>query len=212
MSTTFTVYGGMGANYAETTPTDMVVTVLESDVWPVDDASLSGTKDSLLTAALVYDGVHPVVAIGSRVSASGRGLNPVGIVVSVTPGLTLATSQVRVNITHGKIVRNWVANVTTYSGTAPATFITAPYPGQPVYVDDSAALGAGVTLSMSPLNTDGDINPLGGFLWYCQDELPDQVVGGARSAATFDVSLSESLVQQTYCIMLPGGGARNIAA
>jgi len=211
MSATFTTYGGMGDVYSETTPIDMVVTVLENDVWPVDNNSMSGTKDSLLDANSLYDGVHPVVAIGSRVSTSGRGLNPVGLVVSVTPGLTTATSQVRVNITHGKIVRNWVANVLTYTGTTPSTFVTAPFPGQPVYVDDSAALGAGVTLSMSPLNTDGDRNPLGGFLWYCQDELPDSAVGGARSAATFDTSLSNSLVQQEYCVMLPGGGARDIA-
>ena len=83
------------------------------------------------------------------------------------------------------IVRQYVSNILTYSGTVPATFETAPVVGQPVFVDDSQALTAGVTLSMSPLNGHGGLrNPLAGYLWYCQDEMANAEMGGARSAAT----------------------------
>jgi len=180
------------------------VTVHEADVWPVyDNAAI--TKDSLLTAAGAYNGVHPVVAIGGRTAADGRPLNLTGVVMDVTPSSTLAESLVRVNIADGMIVRNWVANVLAYSGTVANTFETAPVVGQPVYVDDSQALGAGVTLSMSPLSGAGLRNPLAGHLFYCQDEYADDMVGGPNTAATFDTALSNSLVQQVYCIILSNG-------
>ena len=191
-----------GPGWQQSSEPSTVVDVHESDVWPVHDNSGSGTKDSLLTAALVYDGVHPVVAIGGRTAADGRPLNVTGIVESVTPGLTLATSHVRVDIADGKIVRNWVANVLTYNAGSAATFEQAPVVGQPVYVDDSDDLGEGVTLSLSPLNDAGVKNPLAGYLWYCQDEMANAAVGGARAAATFDGTLANSLVEQEYCVLL----------
>lgn len=199
-----------GPGWQQSSEPSTVVDVHEADVWPVDDNSGSGTKDSLLTAALVYDGVHPVVAIGGRTAADGRPLNLTGVVESVTPGLTLATSHVRVDIADGKIVRAWVANVLTYAQGAAATFEQAPVLGQPVYVDDSNDLGEGVTLSLSPLN-DADVrNPLAGYLWYCQDEMANAAQGGARTAATFDGTLANSLVEQEYCVLLVNA-ARELA-
>lgn len=173
--------------------------VMEPDCWPVDDNSGSGTKDQLAA------GLHPVVAIGGRTAADGRPLNFTGTVIDYTAGLTTATGLVRVNIADGFIVRNYVANVLTYSGVTPATFEQAPVIGQPVYVDDSAALGEGVTLSMSPLSGAGLRNPQAGVLMYCQDEYANSAVGGPNSAASFDSSLSNSLVQQVYCVMQING-------
>jgi len=177
------------------------VVVHESDVWPVDDNSESGAKDSLLDANSLWNGVHPVVAIGTRTHAR-RPLQRTGVVMFVTPGLTTASSQVVVNCADQMVVRNYVANVTSYSGTVAHTFEQTPYPGEPVFVDDSQALGAGVTLSMSPLNEDGLENPLAGHLHYCENEMRDDMVGGARKAATFDSTLANSLVEQAYCIIL----------
>ena len=117
----------------------------------------------------------------------------------------MISCQVRVNVANGMIVRNWVANVLTYAQSAPSTFEQAPVVGQPVYVDDSASLAAGVTLSMSPLNAAGLRNPVAGHLTYCQNEMADDMVGGARAAHTFDDDLSNSLVQQAYCIILSNG-------
>ena len=195
-----------GTDWQQSSGPHVIRQVLENDVWPVLDNSESGAKDSLLNASGAYDpALHPVVAIGGRTAADGRPLNVTGVVTDVTASSTVAESLVRVNIADGMIVRNYVANVLTYDGTLATTFETAPVPGQPVYVDDSQALAAGVTLSMSPLNEDGLRNPMAGVLFYCQDEYPSDMVGGPNAAATFDSSLSESLVEQTYCIMLLNG-------
>jgi hypothetical protein len=173
-----------------------IVTVHESDCWPVADNSGSGTKDALAA------GLHPVIAIGGRTAADGRPLNVTGVVTSFTAGLTVPLGIVRVNIADGMIVRQYVANVLTYAQGAAATFEQAPVPGQPVYVDDSDDLSEGVTLSMSPLN-DADVrNPLAGYLWYCQDELADAGVGGPNAISTFDGTLANSLVEQEYCVLL----------
>jgi len=191
--------------YEQSSGPIVTLQVHESDVWPVYDNANVTTKDSLLDANGNYNGVHPVIAIGGRTAADGRPLNMTGVILDVTPSSTLAESLVRVNIADGMIVRNWVANVLTYAQSAPSTFETAPVPGQPVYVDDSQSLGTGVTLSMSPLNDGGVRNPVAGHLTYCQDEYADDMVGGPNAATTFDSALSNSLVQQAYCIVLSNG-------
>lgn len=206
MTTEFT----QGTDWQQSSGPHIIRQVVEGDVWPVYD-NAEGTKDSLIDANGDYNGVHPVVAIGGRTAADGRPLNFTGVIVDVTVSATLAESLVRVNIADGAIVRNYVANVLEYNGTVASTFETAPVPGQPVYVDDSQALAAGVTLSMSPLNEDGLKNPQAGVLFYCQDEYPNDMVGGPNAAATFDVSLSNSLVEQTYCVMLSGSPSRDLA-
>ena len=192
---TATFYGEV--NYQQASEPHTIVDVQESDCWPVDDRSGSGTKDQL------DDGLHPVVAIGGRTAADGRPFNLTGVVISINMSvLGTATDRVEVNIADGTIVRNYVANVLTYSGGDANTYETAPVEGQPVFVDDSDDLAEGVTLSMSPLN-DADVrNPLAGYLWYCQDEIADGQVGGARATSTFDGTLAEELVEQTYCVLL----------
>ena len=185
-----------GTNWQQSSGPHVIIDALESDCWPVDDNSGSGTKDQLA------EGLHPIVALGGRTAADGRPLNMTGVVTSFQAGGTTATGRVRVNIADGMVVRQYVANVLTYANDVPATFEQAPVPFQPVYVDDSNDLSEGVTISMSPLN-DADVrNPLAGYLYYCQDELADSSAGGARSAATFDIVLADSLVEQSYCILL----------
>jgi len=192
-----TTYFYSGPDWQQSSEPHTFVEVQESDCWPVDDRSVSGAKDQL------DDGLHPVIAIGGRTAADGRPLNLTGVVVSCNiSALGTATDRIVVNIADGTIVRNYVANVLTYSGLSPNTFEQAPVVGQPVYVDDSSDLAAGVTLSMSPLNEADVRNPLAGYLWYCQDEIADGQVGGSRATATFDSSLSNSLVQQVYCVLL----------
>ncbi len=174
------------------------VDVQEGDLWPVDDRSESGTKDT------ISEGEHPVVAVGG-VAESGRGSALTGVVVSINVSTAgTATDRVVLNIADGAIVRQYVSNILTYSGGAPNTYETTPVVGQPVYVDDSADLSAGVTLSMSPQNYAAAANPLAGYLWYCQDEIADGQAGGARATATFDTSLANSAVEQIYCVLLAG--------
>ena len=186
-----------GSDWEQSSGPYVTVQVHEADLWPVADNSGSGTKDALA------NGLHPVLAIGGRTAADGRPLNLTGVVISYLPGLTTATGIAVVNIADGFICRQLVANVLTYAATVPDTFETAPVPGQPVYVDDSNDLGEGVTLSMSPFNDSGTLrNPLAGYLWYCQDEYADAVVGGPNELPTFDIVLANSLVQQEYCVLL----------
>lgn len=185
-----------GSDWQQSSEPNCYWEVQEADCWPVDDRSESGTKDQL------DDGLHPVVAIGTRTDAR-RSLQRTGVVVSVNlSALGTATDRVVVDGADQKIVRQYVSNIATYSGAAPNTYITAPYVGLPVYVDDSADLSEGVTLSMSPLNYNDDENPLAGHLWYCQDEIADGQVGGARATATFDIVLADEAVEQIYCVML----------
>lgn len=194
-----------GSAWQQSSEPHTFVEVQETNCWPVDDRSVGGNKDQLA------DGLHPVIAIGGRTAADGRPLNLTGVVVSCNISTAgTATDRIVVNIADGTIVRNYVANVLTYSGLSPATFETAPVVGQPVYVDDSSDMGLGVTLSLSPLNEADVRNPLAGYLWYCQDEIADGQVGGARSVSTFDGSLSNSLVEQVYCVLLVNA-ARELA-
>jgi hypothetical protein len=200
-----------GTNWQQASGPLCIVDVQESDCWPVDDRSGSGTKDTLAA------GKHPVVAIGGRTAALGRPLNVTGVVVSFTgtDDSGTATDRVEVNIADGYIVRQWVSNILTYGAGPnydPATFEQTPVVGQPVYVDDSHDLSEGVTLSMSPLNAGASPlkNPLAGYLWYCQDEIADGVAGGARAAATFDTSLPNAKTEQEYCVLLING-ARDLA-
>jgi hypothetical protein len=194
-----------GTNWQQSSEPHTIIDVQESDCWPVDDRSGSGTKDKL------DEGLHPVIALGGRTAADGRPLNITGVVVSYTgAGTGTATDLVRVNIADGTIVRQYVANVLTYSGGDANTFETAPVPLQPVYVDDSDDLGEGVTLSMSPLNDAGVKNPQAGVLFYCQDEYANSQVGGPNSTSTFDTSLADELVEQEYCVLL-FNGSRELA-
>lgn len=185
-----------GTDWEQASEPQTIITVQESDCWPVADRSGSGTKDE------IDEGLHPVIAIGGRTAADGRPLNLTGVVVSFSGTVGDPTAHVRVNIADGYIVRQYVANVLTYSGGSANTFEQAPVPGQPVYVDDSDDLSEGVTLSMSPLN-DADVrNPLAGYLFYCQDEYADSWVGGPNVAATFDTALANELVEQEFCVLL----------
>jgi len=187
-----------GSDWEQSSEPQVFVDVQEGDCWPVDVRSESTTKDQLDA------GLHPVVAVGG-LAESGRGSALTGVVVSVNMSvLGTATDRVVLNIADGAIVRQYVSNILTYSGEAPNTYEQTPIVGQPVYVDDSADLSEGVTLSMSPLNHAGLANPLAGYLWYCQDEIADGQVGGSRATATFDTALANEAVEQIFCVLLAG--------
>ena len=157
-----------------------------ADLWP---HGVAAGKDVLA------DGLHPVLAIGPT---ANRPINLTGVVV--TYDATLDRAQM--NLADKFVVRAYVANVLTYSQAAAATFDTSMAIGDPVYVDDSDDLSAGVTLSRSPLNEDDEANPLAGYLFYCQDDYDDTGVGGADANVSYPRTCANSLVEQTYCVML----------
>ena len=164
--------------------------VAVTDLWP-EGSNAEGTKDDLAA------GLHPVLALGGITTADGRPENRTGVVVSYANDYL-----VEMNFADQYIVRQYVSNTKTYSGVTPATFETDPNIGMPVYVDDSQALSAGVTLSLSPLNEDGLANPLAGHLFYCQDEYRDGDIGGANAAVTWPLSWADEETETKVCVML----------
>ena len=134
-----------GTDWEQSSGPIVNVDVQESDCWPVAGRSGTTTKDQLAP------GLHPLIAVGER-AVPGRPLNVCGVVMSINLSvLGTATDRVVLNIAHGFVSRQYVSNTLTYANGAPATFEQTPVMGQPVYVDDSADLAEGVTLSMSPL-------------------------------------------------------------
>jgi len=175
-------------------PQHLPAMVALGNVWPEGLGSETGGGDKDVLA----DGDHPVLAIGGQTTADGRPYNLTGVVVTYESNAELVV----MNVALGAIVKAYVANVLTYSGGDADTFETAPVIGQPVYVDDSDDLGAGCTLSLSPLN-DGDVaNPMAGYLWYCQTEYKDGGVGGPNVDAVWPLSWDESYGEFEVCVFL----------
>lgn len=166
------------------------------DLWPhgVGGSVGGDNKDTL------EDGLHPVLAIGPR---TNRPHNLSGVVVTVHGKL------VTMNMADKFCTKQQVANVLTYVQGVATTFDGIMNVGDPVYVDDSDDLGAGVTLSRSPLNASGDANPLAGYLFYCQDEYHDEDVGGPNTGSIWPkVISSDALVQDEYCVLLVNDSGR----
>jgi hypothetical protein len=161
-----------------------------ADLWPIGAGSElpSGDKDEL------EDGLHPVVAIGLKAQ---RPINLTGVVISYNS----ANDRAQVNLGEKVCVKNYVSNVTSWTGTVPASYDTTVDIGRPVYVDDSNHLPAGVTLSMSPTNYNGDGNPLAGYIFYCQDDYDDSGVGGAGANVTYPRTQANDTTSE-YCILL----------
>jgi len=135
------------------------------DVWP---EGTGAGKDDLAP------GDHMFFAIGPKAE---RPKNVVGMVLSYD---TL-TDLIELNVAPGAIYKAYVANILTYDQGAAATWAATIDKHVPVWVDDSAALPAGTTLSRSPLNSAGAGNPVAGFTWPDQDEWDDSGVGGGNS-------------------------------
>jgi hypothetical protein len=169
----------------------------EDVIWPIDDNSESTTKDVLA------DGLHPVIAIGDRLSvphAQGRPNNITGVVVSYDAVSDIAV----VNIASCQIVRAYVSNIDGYLGAGGAanSWEDAPVIGQPVYVDDSDDLGEGCTLSMSDQNEDDNLNPLAGYLMYCQDEYVDELIGGGQDTEWGPEWSNGASEEHLMCVLL----------
>ena len=88
-------------------------------------------------------------------------------------------------------IGNWqVRNVLTYAQGAEATF-TAINVGDPVYYDSSSTMPAGVYLSMSPLDEDGDPNPRFGHIATITSEAAALYPKGTVTASTEDCQVMQ---------------------
>lgn len=166
--------------------------VAGDDLWPHGDGG-EGEK------AALADGLHPVLAIGDD-GSDNRDVQAVGVMVTYNPDIDRAV----MNVAQGFVVRQYVANVLTYDQGSPATFAGVLAIGEPVYVDDSADLAAGVTLTLSPANDAGDDNPLAGWLWYDQAEDQDVGIGGDNAAAWPKVASEGELMYVKVNVLMRG--------
>ena len=167
---------------------------VSADLWPEGLASErgGGNKDVL------EDGMHPVFAIGPKAL---RPINQTGVVISYQDD----NDRAILNVADGFVVRNYVANVTNYDGAG--THLATAYDtslaiGEPVYLDDSDPLAAGVTLSRSPQNNYNEDNPLAGYLYYIQTEYDDSGVAGAGAYRSWPITVAESMVYTEVAILL----------
>ena len=162
-----------------------------ADLWPV---GLNSENDGAGDKDLLVAGLHPCVAIGPKLL---RPVNMVGVVVTYTND-----HLIELNLAPGFCFKAYVANVLTYAGHAAASWDTSLAIGEPVYVDDSEALAAGVTLSRSPLACGGEGNPRAGYLFYDQDDYLDSGVGGPNAAADWPKTVAGSTVYTLVTVML----------
>jgi hypothetical protein len=162
-----------------------------ADLWPENTGSEcgGGNKDTLA------NGEHPVLAVGPKAT---RPRNLTGVVVSYNS----ANDRAILNIATGMIVKAYVANVTAWTGASPYSFDTSMAIGEPVFVDDSDYLAAGVTLSRSPQNASAAYNPFAGYLWYCEDEYDDSGVGGHTASPSWPKTLANTYSEALYCVLL----------
>jgi hypothetical protein len=170
------------------------------DLWPIGAGGEidGGDKDVLA------DGLHPVLAIGPRAQ---RPRNLTGVVMSYRSDNDRAV----MNLADKVIVKAYVSNILEYTGGAANDYDESLAIGEPVYVDDSGPLSAGVTLSRSPLNESTTANPLAGYIWRCQDQYDDSGVGGV-DGDVFPMTLTDTHHETLLCVMLVndfgvGGGS-----
>lgn len=166
--------------------------VAATDLWPhgLHSDGRNADKDVL------EDGLHPVLALGPE---TARPNNLIGVVMKFTNQYL-----VTLNLADKFIVRNYVANVTVHGDNNGGDTYAAHYHAlDPVYIDDSPCLSDGVTLSLSPLNDNGEANPLAGYIFYCQDEYLDGGIGGPNLSEVFPIAADvANLVEAVLCIML----------
>lgn len=157
--------------------------VILADIWP---QGLAQGKDVL------EPGMHNAFAIGP---VANQPLNIVGVSVSYNT----TSGRIVMNIAPGFIFRAYVANVTGYAAGAPNAWAAAIDFGDPVYVDHSTDLPAGVTLSMSQSDEDGHTNPRCGYVWRRQTEEPDTCIGGGNTNP-FPKSFTDGISTHTLLV------------
>lgn len=139
--------------------------VIEADLWPVGAAD---GRDELEAGHHMFFAIGPVAA---------RPRNLVGVSVTYDD----AADRAVMNIAPGFVAKAYVCNITTYAQGVASAWATTLRFGEPVWIDDSAEVGLGCTLSLAGSNSAGSTNPKAGYVWRMQDEEPSTGVGGTNT-------------------------------
>ena len=174
-----------GTNWEQSSGPLVIRAFHGSELWP----DTTDGKDTLA------DGLHPVLAVGDK---SFRPDCLTGVVVTYNATADIA----QLNMASGFVVRQEVANVSGYTGTSPNAWNATIDVGDPVFVDDSPVLAAGVTLSFAKTGDIG-VNPLAGYVHRCQDEYVDYEISGPNTSDTYPISVAAATTEYTeLCILL----------
>ena len=174
-----------GSNWEQSSGPLVIRAFAASELWPA-------VADGKVALAA---GDHPFVAVGDK---SFRPDCLTGVIVTYDAVSLIA----QVNIADGFVVRQYVANVTGYTGTSPNAWNATIDIGDAVFVDDSPSLAAGTTLSFAKT---GDIgtNPLAGYVFRCQDEYVDSYISGPNTSDIYPISVAAATTEYTeLCILL----------
>jgi hypothetical protein len=170
----------------------LIRSVLRADIWP---EGLNSESDGAGDKDVLVDGMHQAFAVGAK---ANRPNNMVGVSIGIN-----AAGIVNLNFAYGYLFKAYVANVTAYAGGGPGAAASAWDAslalGDPVYVDDSVVLDAGITLSRAVSNDAPNANPLCGFIWYDQDELPDYALGGLHYTAGLPKAADPAATENVLC-------------
>jgi len=190
-----------GPNWQQSSDAEPVTYFEKADLWPVGAGSEinGGDKDDLhvVTQNSGLVELHPILAVGPK---ANRAVCATGVVVR-----TESANKILFDTRHGRICRQYVANVTGYNETTkdPDAWDASLEAGEPIYVDDSDALADGVTVSRSATNCNGDQNPVAGWIHYCQTDYIDTEFGGTHSTAGLPVTASSTATEyKELCIFL----------
>ena len=158
----------------------------------------SGYEQDLLdleTIEVPYDRLEnssPVIHKPAAVLSGTNGTQLTGTIINLHAGESIAVVDIKTN----KIYLHQVRNVLTYSGGAEATWGLLNF-GLPVYYDRSSTMPSGVHLSLSPLDENGNANPLFGHIVWKQTEVPEPFQGdrdpyplGSTTAGTTHLNIA----------------------
>ena len=127
--------------------------------------------------------ITDATALLSRIA----GTQMTGTVITIDP-VGANPRMAIVDLTHSMVYKHAVRNVRTYYDGNAATWGVIAI-GDPIYYDRSASMPAGVYLSTSPLDQNGNANPLFGFRVPANDN--DVAATGATAAATEVIAVSQ---------------------
>ena len=149
--------------------------------------------------AVLVEGDHAFQALGDN--ADRLPTTAVGVTQSVV------TAGVRASVVLSGAYKANIANVLTYAANIPDTYSNSVNEWTPVYIDDSDSLANDTTtLSLSPLNEDGDDNPLAGWIRRDQSDFDDTFAGGAASVATWPLTPGATESVFAASVELKGAG------
>lgn len=128
--------------------------------------------------------ITPTATLPAALTSRIDGTQLTGTILVIDAGDEFAV----IDFTHSMVYEHDVRNVLTYAEGAEATWGAIDI-GDPVFYDRSSTMPANAKLSTSPLDEDGDANPLFGFRVPANDS--DVAAAGDNTASTQSIAIMQ---------------------